>query len=184
MTLRSAKIKHQWKFFALLILWLPLSSFSMSAQQRTTNDQPFVPGSTNDLRTEIPIITVAEEKMFPQSWRSAPISARATNLSTREVQRSLEVLNRAMGKYPESFLHENIKRIYLLGSLNLYGVPCDGTVSSDSLYIVNGGGEEYTDEYIALISITPSQTSSQRRIARQVVAILQMLYVFFRSEEL
>jgi len=146
----AKKINHQWKFFALVILCLPLSSFSMSAQQRTTNDQPFVPSSTNDSRTKIPIITVAEEKMFPQSWRSAPISARATNLSTREVQRSLEVLNRAMGKYPESFLHENIKRIYLLGSLNLYGVPCDGTISSDSLYIVNGGGKEYTDEYIAL----------------------------------
>lgn len=89
--------------------------------------------------------------MFPQLWLAPPIKARATNLSKREMQRSLAALKDAMDKYPESYLRDNIKGIYLLGSMSLYGISCDGTVSSNSVYMVNPGGEEYSDEYIGLI---------------------------------
>jgi hypothetical protein len=159
LSIRSTKkIRGLWKSFLLLILCLPLSSFFVSAQQQTRTDQPRVFGRTVDPRTRIPIITITEENMFPPSWLAPPIQARATSLSRREMQRSRRALEDAMGKYPDAYLGENIKRIYLLGSLTLYGMPCDGTVSSDSLYIVNHGTEEYSDEYIALTFHTFSQT--------------------------
>lgn len=110
-----------------------------------------IAGRTFDPRTGIPIITVTEENMFPRLWLAPPVKARATNLSRHEMQRSLAALKDAMDKYPESYLRDHIKRIYILGSMSLYGMSCDGTVSSNSVYIVNPGREEYTDEYIGLI---------------------------------
>lgn len=146
----AQKVRRRLKSFLPLILCLPFSSFPILAQPQTATDSLIV-DRTHDPRTGIPIVTVTEENMFPQLWLAPPIKARATNLSKREMQRSLAALKDAMDKYPESYLREHIKCIYLLGSMSLYGMSCDGTVSSDSVYIVNPGREEYTDEYIGLI---------------------------------
>jgi hypothetical protein len=104
---------------------------------------------TVDPRTK-PIVTVTEENMFPPQWLAAPVGAHATSLSKRQMQRSLEALNYAMSKYPVSALRDNLKRIYLLGSLTLYGIRSDGTYSPDSIYIVSSDDEEHTDEYLDL----------------------------------
>ncbi len=105
----------------------------------------------HDPETQIPIITVTEDNMFPQQWLEPPIAARATSLSERQKRRSVEALYSAMSAYPDvSYLRDNIKRIYVLGSLNLYGIPVDASYSTDSIYVVNSGGEEYTDEYLVL----------------------------------
>lgn len=103
---------------------------------------------TRDTRTNIPIISVTDENIFPQHWLSRPIQARATPLSRKELKRSIYILDVAMSKYPILTLRENIKVIYLLNSLSLYGIAADGTFSSDSIYIVNAGDKEYTDEYL------------------------------------
>ena len=132
----------------LLILWLP---FLIPAQQRVGTEERPIVGTTFDSRTGIPIVTVTDAEMFPKYWLEPAVNARATNISKGDIERSLKTLHQEMSKYPESYLRQNIKRIYLLGSLALYGIPCDGTVSSDSLYLVNGGGKEYSDEYIGLI---------------------------------
>jgi hypothetical protein len=103
---------------------------------------------TRDTRTNVPIISVADENMFPKHWVSSPIEARATRLSRKELKRSIYILDVAMSKYPILLLRENIKAIYLLNSLTLYGVAADASNSEDSIYIVNTGGKEYTDEYL------------------------------------
>lgn len=103
---------------------------------------------TRDTRTNIPIISVTDENIFPQHWLSRPIRARATPLSSKELKRSIYILGVAMSKYPILTLRENIKVIYLLNSLTLSGIAVDGTFSSDSIYIVNAGDKEYTDEYL------------------------------------
>ena len=146
----AQKVGRRLKSFLPPILFLSFCSFLILAQPQTGTDRLIV-GRTLDPRTGIPIITVTEENMFPQSWLAPPIKARATNLSQREMQRSVAALKDAMDKYPESYLRDNIKRIYLLNSMSLYGMSCDGTVSSDSVYVVNAGREEHTDEYIGLI---------------------------------
>jgi Tol biopolymer transport system component len=102
---------------------------------------------TRDTRTNVPIISVTDKKMFPQSWLSSPTEARAAGLSKKELKRSIYTLDVAMSKYPILLLRENIKAIYLLSSLTLYGVAADASNSEDSIYIVNTGGKEYTDEY-------------------------------------
>jgi Tol biopolymer transport system component len=103
---------------------------------------------TRDTRTNVPIISVTDENMFPQRWLSSPIEARATRLSKKELKRSIYILDVAMSKYPILLLRENIKAIYLLNSLTLYGIAADASNSADSIYIVNTGDKEYTDGYL------------------------------------
>jgi len=103
---------------------------------------------TIDTRTHIPIISVTEKNIFPEQWLSSPIEARATRLSKKELKRSIYILDVAMSKYPILQLRENIKAIYLLNSLKLYGVAVDASHSEDSIYIVNSGDKQYTDEYL------------------------------------
>jgi Tol biopolymer transport system component len=102
---------------------------------------------TVDTRTHIPIISV-NENIFPEQWLSRPIQARGLGLSRKELKRSIYNLDVAMSKYSILLLRENIKAIYLLRSLTLYGVAADATHSEDSIYIVNAGSKEYTDEYL------------------------------------
>lgn len=103
---------------------------------------------TRDTRTLIPIISVVDENMFPKHWLSTPIEVHATGLSKKELKRSIYILDVAMSKYNILPLRDNIKAIYLLNSLTLYGVAADASNSEDSIYIVNTGDKEYTDEYL------------------------------------
>lgn len=103
---------------------------------------------TIDTRTHIPIISVTDKNIFPEQWLSSPIEARATRLSKKQLKRSIYILDVAMSKYRILFLRENIKAIYLLDSLTLYGVSADASHSEDSIYLVNTGSKEYTDEYL------------------------------------
>jgi Tol biopolymer transport system component len=103
---------------------------------------------TIDTRTHIPILSVIDGNIFPEQWLSHPIEARARGLSKKELKRSIYILDVAMSKYPILALRENIKAIYLLDSLTLYGVAADASHSEDSIYIVNAGTKAYTDEYL------------------------------------
>jgi Tol biopolymer transport system component len=172
------KTPRRWKRFLLLIWCMLLTSFFISAQHlaqpppenRASPEKPRetltwwkdgsllsmdraikVSSSTRDPDNRVLIIYVTENDMFPKQWLAAPIAAHATSLPRAQMKRSLDALYRAMSTYPDpSYLSDNIKRIYVLGSLSLYGIPVDATYSADSIYIVNKGGQEYTDEYLVL----------------------------------
>ncbi len=102
-----------------------------------------------DQRTGILIIFSAEEKIFPESWYSARINAKAASLSKNEYQRSERVLKQALEKYPVSLLIENLKKIYVLKSMEFYGSSFGGTNSNDIVYLSNNGQKKgYTDFYL------------------------------------
>lgn len=90
-----------------------------------------------------------EPDVFPEHWRSDPISASAVPLPAEEVNRSLTVVARAMGRYPTSLLRENLRRVFVMHSLRFYGLEYGGTNSSDTVYIANQGARRgYTDGYL------------------------------------
>ncbi len=102
-----------------------------------------------DESSDVSIILGVEPEMFPETWLQAGIKAEASPLDRSEEQRSLAIVKRALAKYPNSLLHENLERLYVVGKLDFSGITCGGTNSRERLYHVNGGVSKwYTDEII------------------------------------
>lgn len=92
-----------------------------------------------DEKTGIEIEFDVSPKMFPKHWYTKEINARAVSLSIREYERVTKILNRAMSKYPEHVLKENLTKIYAFNNLNFYGLSYGGTfsVSGKAVYITD-----------------------------------------------
>jgi len=94
----------------------------------------------------VKIASSEDRTIFPESWRSGRINAKAKLLKDREVDRSKGILNYAMKKYPKHVLAANIDSIYVLHSLEYSGIGASGTNSRDRIYIANRGSREgFTD---------------------------------------
>ncbi len=90
-----------------------------------------------------------EDGMFPESWRSGDIDAKATPIAFMEIGRSVRLVKKALAKYPAPMLEANLKRIYLVQELIFYGVPYGATNSLDTLYLCNEGvNKGFTDSYV------------------------------------
>ncbi|MFL5752385.1 MAG: hypothetical protein ACJ76F_03185 [Bacteroidia bacterium] len=102
-----------------------------------------------DPRTGIPIIFVEEENMFPESWYGGEINGKGFSLDTSEYERSEKMILKALSKYPVPVLTKNLKKIYIVHSIQFYGQTFGGTNSNDRVYVGNKGVEMgYTDEYL------------------------------------
>jgi hypothetical protein len=87
--------------------------------------------------------------IFPDYWQEAPISAKAENIATIEMQRCINIVTTALSKYPLKVLHNELKVVYFLKSMQFYDLEYGGTNSDDALYITNDGVDSgYTDLYI------------------------------------
>jgi hypothetical protein len=87
--------------------------------------------------------------MFPASWKRGEVRAFAESLDLTEVERSRDILRRAMDKYPDAVLQSNLRRVFVLGRLTFYGLPYGGTNSLDTLYLANRGRTEgFSDQYL------------------------------------
>lgn len=87
--------------------------------------------------------------IFPSSWYSPGIDARAESLSPGEVERSKIIMINALDKYPTRLLKNILKNVYVLKSMSFYGVGYGGTNSQDSVYVANDGvSMGYTDTEI------------------------------------
>ena len=94
----------------------------------------------------VPIKTTMDTDIFPKTWVAPPISAASTQLEKSEEERSLRILRAGLTKYPEKLLRDNLKRIYVLGSLTFSGIFAAGTNSKNNIYIVNQGPSKgYSD---------------------------------------
>ncbi len=101
-----------------------------------------------DSRTGVEIIFSANGTIFPDSWYSPEINAKAVSLEQAEYERSIELINQVLLMYPESVIRLNLQKIYILKSIEFYGVQFGGTNSSDALYLTNDGIDlGYTDRY-------------------------------------
>jgi Putative zinc-binding metallo-peptidase len=87
------------------------------------------------LATEI-FYDQASSDIFPESWLTAKINAKADLLSESERSRCEEIVTRALTKYPTDFLSANLKKLYLLGGLEYRGSRTGGTNSRSVVYLV------------------------------------------------
>ncbi len=100
-------------------------------------------------KIEIPIEVKVTEKTFPEDWKSEEIKAKGEDLADSEVSRSLKIIKKALKKYPEEVLKQNLVKIYVLKRIEFFGVGYGGTNSNDIVYVTNNGiSEGYTDEYL------------------------------------
>ena len=95
------------------------------------------------------IIFTAGKDIFPGYWYDPEINAKAESLSEDEIERSRSIIISAMDKYPIEVLKDNLKSVYVLKSMNFYGVDYGGTNSETSVYVVNSGVDTgYSDIYV------------------------------------
>ncbi|MFH0865881.1 MAG: hypothetical protein V1904_06780 [Bacteroidota bacterium] len=97
----------------------------------------------------VEIIFTAGNSIFPQSWYGGQIKGVAESLDTSEIKRSVEIVKKALAKYPSGVLKKNLKKVYVLKKLSFYGVDYGGTNTKDVVYLANKGlSQNYTDEFI------------------------------------
>jgi hypothetical protein len=102
-----------------------------------------------DLTGPLPLYSSTKADMFPPEWMEKPILAKAAPLDKEETDRSLAMAKKAVKKYPETVLKNNLKKVFLVKSLNFFGQPYGGTNSLDTIYLCNDGKRRgYTDAYL------------------------------------
>jgi hypothetical protein len=94
-----------------------------------------VPGGKPASAPEI-VLDQASADIFPESWRSPKISARAEPLDDTERERCRKIVERALAKYPEEMLTVTLKKVYCLGRIEYSGVAAGGTRSMSAVYVV------------------------------------------------
>jgi hypothetical protein len=102
--------------------------------------------SWRDTFYENNIIFTDDGNIFPGSWYSPGIDAKAESLSPGEVERSKIIMINALDKYPTQLLKNILKNVYVLKSMSFYGVNYGGTNSPSNVYVANEGmNMGYTD---------------------------------------
>ncbi len=82
--------------------------------------------------------------IFPESWRTAKVDAKAEPLADADKARSRMLVQRALKVYPPTLLNKYLKKIYVVGGLQYSGVATAGTRSASSVYLVVN--DRYTSE--------------------------------------
>ncbi len=124
-------------------------SIPLFCQCQTPPTDRRVKTTTTTMTADVEIIFETEYGMFPSSWYKGDIQGKAVSLDKSEIARSKRIIAKAMEKYPKGFVEKNLKKIYVLRSLNFYGVEYGGTYYESTLYITNNGEEHnYTDLYV------------------------------------
>lgn len=90
-------------------------------------------------RTGVEIIWVTEANMFPRKWTSSPINLRAKNLSKSEIKRHLNLIEKALAKYPTNLIKKHLTKIYLVGGLTVFEHEIAGTYYKKNIYLNNQG---------------------------------------------
>lgn len=94
------------------------------------------------------ILDQAGSDIFPTSWLTPRINAKAETLTAEQRPRSLRLMRQALVKYPAAVLKENLRKVHVLGRLEYSGVSTGGTNSRTVVYVVNNGLKQYSDRAI------------------------------------
>ncbi len=135
-------MKSPLKLFAVFLLITANFAFACTPQNLTSPKKPF------SIAGVIIEFTV-NENTFPESWKTEEIDAKGVALDDSEKKRSIELIKKALAKYPSKMLMQNLKKIVVLKSIAFYGLEFGGTNSSDVVYVTNDGiANGYTDDYV------------------------------------
>lgn len=95
------------------------------------------------------IVSGYNKNIFPPDWQNEPVSATGKQISASELNRTKQVVIKALKKYPGSLLSLTLKNVYLLKYMSFFNVEFGGTNSTDAVYLSNDGEQNgYTDAYI------------------------------------
>ena len=95
------------------------------------------------------VVTSSGSDLFPESWRDAPIRATGQALDDSQFERVSIILKRGFSKYPEEFLKEHLKKVYVLSALRYSGVSAAGTNSRTAVYLKVGEvNDGFTDTFV------------------------------------
>ncbi len=92
-----------------------------------------------EARYGVRVVYTVDSDFFPAAWHDPPISARATRLPARDVDRLLRLLPAWLDEYPPQVLHRYLDSIRLSRSLELEGLPGSGTWTARDVYIATSG---------------------------------------------
>ena len=110
-----------------LLLFLPLLLFT-SAIPSSPPDKPAI-------LEGIDILFDTEPRMFPHLWYCKRIGAKAESLPKEDRTEAMDLLNKAIAKYPEEVLFVYLRKVYILKSLTFFNVPYGGTNAKNVIYI-------------------------------------------------
>lgn len=104
------------------------------------------------LESPVSVTTTSDVKMFPEQWRREPFSPSGKAIAESQVGRARSVMRRALAKYPERVITENLKAVYVLSELRYSGIAAGGTNSRTDVF-VNAGMEKrpHTDAQVERI---------------------------------
>ncbi len=121
-------------FIAFLLLFLPHFLFAG-------------PGDT--LVKGVSVTAAYSKAIFPPSWQVEPISADAESIDPAEISRSIQVTVKAINKYPENVLKQNLRSVFWVRKMSFYNVGYGGTNSENALYLSNDGmANGFTNQYL------------------------------------
>lgn len=94
-----------------------------------------VPGDKPVSAPEI-VLNQASADIFPESWRTPKVDAKAELLAETELERCRAIVDRTLAKYPAGLLTATLKKLYCLGRLEYSGAVTGGTRSRSAVYVV------------------------------------------------
>jgi len=97
----------------------------------------------------IDILFDSEPKMFPPGWYCKRVSAEAVSLPKEYRTEAMDIINKAIAKYPEDVLFVYLRKVYVMKSLAFFGVPYGGTNTKNVVYLTYDNSiPERTAEYV------------------------------------
>ena len=108
---------------------------------------------------------------FPQFWNNEPIAVKASEITESQVKRFPAILLKALSKYPDDLIQNNLKGIYLTKDLHLFKVRHGGFAFNNTIYIAAGGSESGVMDYEIIL-----------RVHHEITHLLMANYSFPISE--
>ncbi len=120
---------------AVALLYLAAAMLAVAQSQvSTSGDSPEV------------IADRATPAIFPVSWLSEKINAKAELFDEDTQDECREIVHRALAKYPPTVLSANLKKVYVLSRLEYRGLSTGGTRSRSAVYVVRN--EKYSPVHV------------------------------------
>lgn len=101
-----------------------------------------------DKPTGVVIEARADPTIFPADWRSDD-STQAVPIRTTEIPRATRLMQKALRRYPPTFIQKNLGHIYLVSDLTLESTGASGTCAGRAVYVADDGKEnDYDDDFL------------------------------------
>jgi hypothetical protein len=90
-----------------------------------------------------------DKDIFPESWLTREIDAKAISLDSAEIERSKRIITKALNKYPVDLVKRNLTNVYVVKKIEYYGQDSGGANSTSQIYLTNNGIRDgYSDFWI------------------------------------